>query len=87
MVHCFTKKHILSFSILLTLQIGAAEIDFARDIHPIFAENCTTWHGADKQKAGLNLTDEKSVRTELKSGKRAVVPGTPDGSELTYRLT
>ena len=87
MVHCFTKKHILSFSILLTLQIGAAEIDFARDIQPIFAENCTTCHGPDKQKAGLNLTDEKSVRTELKSGKRAVVPGNPDGSELTYRLT
>ena len=87
MVHCFTKKHILSVSILLTLKIGAAEIDFARDIQPIFAENCTTCHGPDKQKAGLNLTNEKSAQTELKSGKRAVVPGNPDDSELTYRLT
>ena len=81
MVHCLTKKHILSLSILLTLEIGAAEIDFARDIQPIFAENCTACHGPDKQKAGLNLTDKKSARAELKSGKRAVVPGNPDGSE------
>ena len=87
MVHCLTKKHILSLSILLTLEIGAAEIDFARDIQPIFAENCTTCHGPDKQKAGLNLTDERSARAELKSGKRAVVNGDPDGSELIYRVT
>ena len=87
MVHCFTKKHILSVSILLTLQIGAAELDFTRDIQPILAENCTTCHGPDKQKAGLNLTDEKSARAELKSGKRAVVPGNPDDSEIVYRLS
>ena len=58
MIHCFTKKHILSLSILLTLHIGAAEIDFARDIQPVFSENCTACHGPDKQKAGLNLTDK-----------------------------
>ena len=87
MVHCFTKKHILSLSIFLTLHIGAAEIDFARDIQPVFSENCITCHGPDKQKAGLNLTDKKSARAELKSGKRAVVPGRPDGSELINRVT
>ena len=87
MIHCFTKKHILSLSILLTLHIGAAEIDFARDIQPVFSENCITCHGPDKQKAGLNLTDKKSARAELKSGKRAVVPGNPDGSELINRVT
>ena len=87
MVHCFTKKHILSLSIFLTLHIGAAEIDFARDIQPVFSENCITCHGPDKQKAGLNLTDKKSARAELKTGKRAVVPGNPDGSELINRVT
>ena len=87
MVHCFTKKHILSLSIFLTLHIGAAEIDFARDIQPVFSENCITCHGPDKQKAGLNLTDKESARAELKSGKRAVVPGKPDGSELINRVT
>ena len=56
-------------------------------IQPLFSENCTTCHGPDKQKAGLNLTDKKSARAELKSGKRAVVPGNPDGSELIYRVT
>ena len=87
MTHCFTKKHILSLSIFLTLHVDAAEIDFARDIQPIFSENCFTCHGPDKQKAGLNLTDKESARAELKSGKRAVVPGKPDDSELINRVT
>lgn len=87
MAHCFTKKLFLSFGILLTVEIGAAEVDFARDIQPIFAQNCTTCHGPDKQKAGLKLMDEKSIRAKLKSGRIAVVSGDPDGSELIRRVS
>ena len=66
---------------------STAEVDFARDIQPIFAEHCSNCHGPDKQKGGLNLTDRVSLRAKLKSGKHAVVPGKPDQSELIYRLT
>ena len=69
------------------MPLGAAPVDFAKDIQPIFAEHCTECHGPDKQKAGLNLADPASLRAELKSGEHAVVPGKPDQSELIYRLT
>ena len=72
---------------LLSLSSTAAPIDFAKEIQPIIAEYCTECHGPDKQKAGLNLTDQASLRAKLKSGKHAVVPGKPDQSELIIRLT
>ena len=49
--------------------LQAENIDFARDIQPIFAEHCTTCHGPDEQKGGLNLTEEESLHGKLKSGK------------------
>ena len=72
---------------VLSLSSTAAPIDFAKEIQPIFAEYCTECHGPDKQKAGLNLADQASLRAKLKSGKDAVVPGKPDQSELIFRLT
>ena len=67
--------------------IGAEKIDFARDIQPIFAEKCTTCHGSEKPKGGLNLTDPKAFRAELKSGAHAVIPRKPTESELIARIT
>ena len=76
------------FSILVVSPgLQAGNIDFARDIQPIFAEHCTTCHGPDEQKGGLNLTREKSLHGKLKSGEPALVPGKPDDSELLYRIT
>ena len=66
---------------------NAAEVDFARDIQPIFAEHCTNCHGPDKQKGGLNLTKQDSVLSKLKSGNHAVIAGKPNQSELMRRLT
>ena len=66
---------------------SAAEVDFARDIQPIFAEHCTNCHGPDKQKGGLNLTKQDSVLSKLKSGNHAVIAGKPNQSELMRRLT
>jgi mono/diheme cytochrome c family protein len=63
------------------------QIDFAREIQPIFAEHCTECHGATKPKAGLNLTDHASVVGKLKSGEHAVVPRQTAQSELLRRIT
>jgi hypothetical protein len=64
-----------------------AAVDFSRDIQPIFAEHCSNCHGPDKQKGGLNLTEQDSVLSELKSGNHPVIAGKPNQSELMRRLT
>ena len=78
-------------SIILGLVVSsflqAENIDFARDIQPIFAEHCTLCHGPDEQKSGLNLTEEESLHSKLKSGEPALVPGKPEDSELLYRIS
>lgn len=50
------------------------EIDYAKDIEPILAQNCIKCHGPDKQKSGLRLDSREAA---LKGGDEgvAIVPG------------
>lgn len=64
----------------------AAEIDFERDIRPIFSEKCTLCHGPNDSKAGLRLTGIEPATKVLKSGARGIVPGEPDASEVLHRV-
>ncbi|MBS1715385.1 MAG: DUF1553 domain-containing protein [Armatimonadetes bacterium] len=63
-------------------------IDFNRDVRPILADKCFKCHGSDKNAvmAGLALNDPKSATSVLEDGKRAIVPGKPDESELVKRI-
>lgn len=65
-----------------------AEVDFAREILPLFSNSCFECHGPDanERKAGLRLDDHQGALAELKSGERAVVPKDIDASELIRRL-
>lgn len=62
------------------------KIDFARDIEPIFAENCFKCHGPDKQESGLRL-DKKSAA--LKGGENGpdIIAGKSVESPLLLALT
>jgi len=64
-----------------------ADVDFQKDVAPVFAEHCLQCHGPDKAKGGLNLTSMESATKALKSGHTALVPGQPDRSEMLARLT
>src|ERR1700712_1174909 len=76
--------------------VGAAykhlpdQIDFNQDVKPILSDRCFSCHGPDKekQKAGLRLDQEKSAYGELPEspGKRAIVPGNLEKSELFKRI-
>ena len=58
------------------------QIDFARDVRPIFAEHCYQCHGAKKQEGGLRL-DRKAAA--LKGGDNhapAIIPGKSGESPL-----
>ena len=75
----------LVFGILFTVSSPAADVDFTRDIQPIFAQSCYSCHGPKSQFGGLRL-DAKS--TAMSGGQRgkAIVAGKPAESLLLQRI-
>src|SRR6478752_597641 len=58
---------------------SAADVDFARDIQPIFAESCYSCHGPKVQMAGLRL--------DVRPSGNIIVPGDAANSTLVQRLS
>ena len=81
-------KHLLTTALtsLGLFSSVSAEVDFVRDVQPIFAEKCTLCHGPDDKKGGLRLTSIDFASVELKSGHRAIVPGDTAASHLLERI-
>ncbi|MGE5193659.1 MAG: DUF1549 domain-containing protein, partial [Deltaproteobacteria bacterium] len=69
------------------LEQDLAPVEFNRDIRPILSDNCYQCHGPDKaqRKADLRLDTEEGATADL-GGRRAVVPGNLEHSELYQRL-
>lgn len=63
-----------------------AEIDFEREIAPIFAAHCLDCHNADTREMGLRL-DHPSALRGGDSGEPLVIAGDPDASHLIQVLT
>ena len=66
----------------------AQEVEFNRDIRPIFSDKCYTCHGPDKanRKSKLRFDTEAGAKQDL-GGHFAIVPGDPAKSELVRRIT
>ena len=62
-------------------------VDFSRDIRPILNQSCASCHGGVRQKSGVSFMFREEALAIGKSGRRTVVPGDPDHSELMARLT
>ena len=64
-------------------------VDYNRHVKPILSDRCFACHGPDqsKQKAGLRLDIAENATAKLKSGRRALVPGSLYKSELFHRIT
>jgi ankyrin repeat protein len=60
-----------------------AKADFARDVQPIFRQNCVGCHGPAKQNNGLRVDRRSSV---MKPGARRVMPGSIENSFLYHRI-
>ncbi|HEX3314770.1 MAG TPA: PSD1 and planctomycete cytochrome C domain-containing protein [Gemmataceae bacterium] len=73
----------------LTGALGAAPIEFNRDVRPILSNNCFLCHGPDKthRKAGLRLDTDTDVYADRGEGVRVLVPGRPMESDLYLRMT
>jgi mono/diheme cytochrome c family protein len=67
----------------------ARQIDFNRDIRPILADKCFACHGPDavNKKIKLRLDSEEAATADLGRGRRAIVPGDLDNSQLIRRIT
>jgi hypothetical protein len=63
----------------------AADLDFARDIQPIFVESCIRCHGADHFESELRLDSLVALRRGGNSGP-AIVPGRSDESVLLKKI-
>jgi mono/diheme cytochrome c family protein len=67
----------------------ARQIDFNRDIRPILADRCWSCHGPDApaKKIKPRLDSEGAATADLGGGRRAIVPGNPEQSQLVRRIT
>jgi uncharacterized membrane protein len=65
---------------------GGGQIDYARDIEPIFQANCVKCHNEIKKKGGYRLDERERVFAAGQSGKVAVLPGKSDESLLVKMI-
>ena len=63
------------------------EVHFSRDVRPILNQNCMPCHGGVRQKNNVSFLFREEALGTGKSGKRTIVPGRPDESELMARVT
>ena len=63
------------------------QISFSKDIQPILNQNCVQCHGGVRQKNGVSFVYREEALGTGKSGRRTIVPGHPEQSELMARVT
>jgi len=63
------------------------EVDYSTEIKPILNKHCITCHGGVKKNGGFSILFEEEAFAINDSGFPAIVPGSPNSSELIKRLT
>ena len=79
------SRAILFFLIPAATAVGAVE--FNRDIRPVLTTHCTACHGGVKTAGGVSFVYREKALAAGKSGKRTIVPGRPEESEMMRRVT
>ena len=79
---------IILLSIILIPQCATVDnsISYNQHIRPIFNKKCLPCHGGVKQLGGFSLLFEEEAFAVTKSGKKALVSGSPEQSELYKRI-
>ena len=83
-----SPPHYLILMPLLALPAAAADkIEFNRDVRPILSDKCFHCHGADAshRKGELRLDIKAEAMKPAESGDIAIVPGSPEKSQLIAR--
>jgi len=76
-------------ALLAFAQLHAAEVEFNRDVRPIFSDKCYVCHGPDAaaKHVPFRLDSEAAAKADLGGGRHAIVDGNADGSELVKRTS
>lgn len=77
---------LLSVSFMVVSAASTGAVDFLRDVQPLLTEKCVRCHGGVHKKSGLSFLTFEGATERLDSGARAVVPGSPDASEMINRV-
>src|ERR1041385_8961972 len=64
---------------------SAPEVDFARDVEPIFRAHCYQCHGGGQSQGGLRL-DSRAMLVQGGANGTAIVPGSAGRSQLVARV-
>src|SRR4029077_11318237 len=64
----------------------ARNVDFHRDVEPLFRAHCLGCHGPAMQQSGFRLDDRAVLLKGGNSGKAAIVPGSSSASPLIQRV-
>jgi hypothetical protein len=85
MMNCLT---ILCFFVGFEITASAASVEFNRDVRPIFSDKCYSCHGTDAKAKHIpfRLDREEDAKSILPDGKRPVVEGHPEQSEVIRRI-
>ncbi len=78
------KRNINLFIFFVLTSSLQAEVNFQKQVQPLFVEFCLKCHGADKQEASLRLDLKEAAFTGGDSGE-VIIPGNPDES-LLFKL-
>ena len=62
------------------------KIDFNTQVKPLLNRKCIVCHGGVKRQGDFSLLFRQDALANNKSGKPAIIPGDPDGSEMIKRL-
>ena len=83
------RNTILMMLLMSSSAVADERIRFNRDVRPILAEHCWQCHGFDAhaRQSGLRLDDRDSALQPADSGAIAVVPHTPELSEMMRRIS
>ena len=74
------------FVFSLNSRTVAADVDFTKQVLPIFMENCAGCHGEKKGLGGLRLNTPEGIQAKAEKDEELIVKGKPDESELIKRL-
>ena len=83
----FVSATLVAGALLFIFSTKSNHVDFSTEVKPLFNKKCISCHGGVKKQGGFSVLFREEALAKTKSGKRAIVPGDPDKSEMIRRLT